>query len=244
MLIAVMVEGQLRMYEQEGQQLEEWGRLTIRRTMPHEAIAQLSADLAQVVGANGYAAVDAEVVVDPPARALPAGRGTGPAAVRLTNASSYHDVGRALELIGPMSVGMLSHTTGMAGPSLSSRLGKLRKTGRARFIDGKWHAIRSDGTVKRPVGRPKGSGKGRTPVPVVAWGSTEVLSLIRSEPGITRDELQRRTRLDRQTLNNRLWSLRDKSTSPTLANTVRVDGDGHCWPLEAPQAAEPVVAVA
>lgn len=246
MLIAVMVDGQLRMYDQEGRQLEEWARLSLKRAMDHEGIAQLAADLAVVVGANGHAAglVDARVVEAPQPAALPAaphrGKGTGPAEVQLTNSDSYRDVERVLGITGPMAVGELSQLTGMAGPSLSSRLAKLRQHHLAQFRDGKWHLVRRGMAstlpqpAKRPVGRPKGSKSPRRTD--IAWGTVQVLSLIRSEPGISRDELQARTGLTRQNVNNRLWSLRDKGAG-TLANTVRIDADGRVWPLEAPEPA-------
>ena len=87
MLLAVMNEGELRLYDvnEEAGQLDEWGRLRIAREMPHEALARFTMDLSRLAGANGHAPqapVQApqeaeEVVVHPhPSELEPVARGT------------------------------------------------------------------------------------------------------------------------------------------------------------------------
>jgi predicted Rossmann fold nucleotide-binding protein DprA/Smf involved in DNA uptake len=117
-LLAILAEGHLRLYEADEGEVTEWGRLRLRSALDPEALARLTLDLAHLTGGNG---VTSPVTSAP--KALPPGAGIA---------------GHILAALGdgPLTVAELHAAVGRgyARSSVSTELSRMKKLGQVHRV--------------------------------------------------------------------------------------------------------------
>jgi hypothetical protein len=206
-VIPVIEDGQVHYYEADARgTVTQWGQW---RTP-----AGFTVQDAVTLGLTLHQAFDSITARNAPTHAA-APVPVGPAVMTLGPAPSSAEVLEVLRAVGPSTVVQLAATTGVPKTILSMRLGVLRKNRTARCVGRVWHA----NGVHGHNGAPRGTA-GSATAKAKGIDSMSVLAFITEHNGVTRTQLMAMLNLDRKTLYNRLYYLRE---------SVRLDGDDRLW---------------